>query len=133
MKRGVPPTALNARTGEFTPPGITRRASSNRVSLRSVLGFMGWHREALQVFAFGGRGLVGVVGRVVARALRPEQAIGQQVAHAGAKAAVERLVEVAQRLAGGRGQVAAGRDQRGQRGGKRVARATELGVEALEF
>ncbi len=23
MKRGVPPTALNARTGEFTPPGVT--------------------------------------------------------------------------------------------------------------
>src|SRR6202012_5664205 len=27
MKRGVPPTALNARTGEFTPPGMTGRAS----------------------------------------------------------------------------------------------------------
>ena len=24
MNRGVPPTARNARTGEFTPPGITR-------------------------------------------------------------------------------------------------------------
>ncbi len=29
MKRGVPPTASNARTGEFTPPGITARARSN--------------------------------------------------------------------------------------------------------
>jgi hypothetical protein len=29
MKRGVPPTARNARTGEFTPPGITRWARSN--------------------------------------------------------------------------------------------------------
>src|SRR5258706_1660166 len=30
MKRGVPPTVRNARTGEFTPPGITRCARSNR-------------------------------------------------------------------------------------------------------
>ena len=30
MNRGVPPTARNARTGEFTPPGITRWARSNR-------------------------------------------------------------------------------------------------------
>ena len=28
MKRGVPPTAEKARTGEFTPPGVTRRARS---------------------------------------------------------------------------------------------------------
>src|SRR5215510_5234139 len=26
MKRGLPPTARNARTGEFTPPGITCKA-----------------------------------------------------------------------------------------------------------
>ncbi len=30
MKRGVPPTALNALTGEFTPPGVTRWARSNQ-------------------------------------------------------------------------------------------------------
>jgi hypothetical protein len=30
MNRGVPPTALNARTGEFTPPGVTARARSNK-------------------------------------------------------------------------------------------------------
>ena len=29
MNRGVPPTARNARTGEFTPPGITRWARAN--------------------------------------------------------------------------------------------------------
>ncbi|PQM47025.1 hypothetical protein C1Y40_02807 [Mycobacterium talmoniae] len=29
MKRGVPPTAEKARTGEFTPPGMTAQASSN--------------------------------------------------------------------------------------------------------
>src|SRR3954467_4016910 len=30
MNRGVPPTARNARTGEFTPPGVTACARSNR-------------------------------------------------------------------------------------------------------
>jgi hypothetical protein len=29
MNRGVPPTDLNALTGEFTPPGITEQARSN--------------------------------------------------------------------------------------------------------
>ena len=28
MNRGVPPTALNARTGELTPPGVTASARS---------------------------------------------------------------------------------------------------------
>lgn len=28
MNRGVPPTARNARTGEFTPPGVTAAARS---------------------------------------------------------------------------------------------------------
>src|SRR3954447_650279 len=32
MNRGVPPTALNARTGEFTPPGVTARARSKRAA-----------------------------------------------------------------------------------------------------
>ncbi len=30
MNRGVPPTAAKARTGEFTPPGVTARARSKR-------------------------------------------------------------------------------------------------------
>jgi hypothetical protein len=30
MKRGVPPTARKARTGELTPPGMTALARSNR-------------------------------------------------------------------------------------------------------
>ena len=38
MKRGVPPTALKARTGEFTPPGVTARARSKRASLAAVGG-----------------------------------------------------------------------------------------------
>src|ERR687889_606198 len=32
MKRGVPPTPLNARTGEFTPPGINSDARANNSS-----------------------------------------------------------------------------------------------------
>ena len=36
MKRGVPPTALNARTGELTPPGVTARARSKSALLRAV-------------------------------------------------------------------------------------------------
>src|SRR5581483_1010996 len=32
MKSGVPPTALNARTGDDTPPGIRARARANASS-----------------------------------------------------------------------------------------------------
>src|SRR4051794_5460843 len=32
MNLGVPPTARNARTGEFTPPGVTVRARSKRAA-----------------------------------------------------------------------------------------------------
>src|SRR5829696_2751377 len=32
MNRGVPPTALNARTGELTPPGISFCARANKSS-----------------------------------------------------------------------------------------------------
>jgi hypothetical protein len=32
MKRGVPPTARNARTGELTPPGVSSRARLNKAS-----------------------------------------------------------------------------------------------------
>src|SRR4051794_22014963 len=39
MKRGVPPTALNARTGELTPPGVTAWARSN--SAAEVVGGTG--------------------------------------------------------------------------------------------
>jgi hypothetical protein len=37
MKTGVPPTALNARTGEFTPPGNSACARSNRLADRARL------------------------------------------------------------------------------------------------
>src|SRR5690606_12610583 len=36
MKRGVPPTERKARTGELTPPGMTRAARSKRASLRDM-------------------------------------------------------------------------------------------------
>ena len=38
MNRGTPPTEPNARTGEFTPPGMTSRARANSDSLRGVRG-----------------------------------------------------------------------------------------------
>ena len=37
MNRGVPPTEVKARTGEFTPPGITAQASANSFAETSVL------------------------------------------------------------------------------------------------
>ena len=118
MKRGVPPTARNARTGELTPPGMTRRARSNSsalvgiVNARRVPGVSGrgadsWaraprlrrsprlRRRLAVVFAFGGQG--------------PEEAVGDDVAHAGTKAGVERLVEERERFADRGVQLDAGR------------------------
>src|SRR5215472_11866667 len=37
MNTGSPPTAPNARTGEFTPPGITARARRNSVAESGAL------------------------------------------------------------------------------------------------
>ena len=46
MKTGVPPTALNARTGDETPPGMTLQAFSKALSElareRGVLSGMVW-------------------------------------------------------------------------------------------
>ena len=44
---GVPPTELKARTGEFTPPGITARERSNSFSLASWCS--GWVEEGVIV------------------------------------------------------------------------------------
>src|SRR5262249_25315105 len=41
MKRGVPPTPRNARTGLLTPPGITFLARSNRAVDCGYLSFIG--------------------------------------------------------------------------------------------
>jgi hypothetical protein len=41
MNRGVPPTALKARTGEFTPPGVTAWARANRAADSAVCRAVG--------------------------------------------------------------------------------------------
>src|SRR5450755_2669719 len=42
MKRGVPPTAVNARTGELTPPGVTANARAYKArELVSPAAFAG--------------------------------------------------------------------------------------------
>ncbi len=50
MKRGVPPTALNARTGEFTPPGVTAWARSKSAlesgAGRAVTGLLSRRAQA---------------------------------------------------------------------------------------
>jgi hypothetical protein len=45
MKSGVPPTLRNARTGEFTPPGMSRPARSNNSMLAgpAVVDWSGTH------------------------------------------------------------------------------------------
>src|ERR1700741_4856309 len=50
MKRGVPPTARNARTGEFTPPGIRSWARMNRVSELVIIDGV---RKRASVSGFG--------------------------------------------------------------------------------
>ena len=67
------------------------------------------------------------------RRQRPEEAVGHDMAHAGAEAGVERLVEEAQRLGHRRLQFHAGGQQRRQRRAERVAGTDEAGVEALEL
>src|SRR5881409_471857 len=45
---GSPPTALKARTGELTPPGMTWRALSNRLRERVPMGVRGAAGSPLQ-------------------------------------------------------------------------------------
>src|SRR3990167_6253669 len=107
MKRWVPPTARKARTGELTPPGITRWARSNKAWL-VVMGRASVHatRRGLGLgfgdFGFGrrravGQGFVAILGRRAG----PEETVGHHAAHAGAKARNKRLVHEGQRLAHG--------------------------------
>src|SRR3954465_3753343 len=62
IKRGVPPTPRNARTGEFTPPGINSTARANnsselsRVSL-SVALMQAMIRQKLQYRERGATGI----------------------------------------------------------------------------
>src|SRR5215217_7690479 len=97
-KRGVPPTARKARTGELTPPGISARARSKSSAFLSVFGVMRGEVESLDC-------VTGLVVRLHDLGLRPEQAVGHHVAHAGAEAAIEAAIEVGQRFAGRGGEV----------------------------
>src|SRR5688572_26822620 len=49
MNGGEPPTARYARTGEFTPPGMTRRARSKRSSerLNAITAYRSGERSAV--------------------------------------------------------------------------------------
>jgi len=67
MKRGVPPTAVNARTGEFTPPGVTARARSNQASLAAVV-------EAVVEVVVAGV-VAGVTGSLSRRGARETQSV----------------------------------------------------------
>src|SRR5580765_4826942 len=103
MKRGVPPTARNARTGEFTPPGMTFWARSKSCSLVlfgcsvDMAGVLRWRVVVGGRIAGAGLGTFLVV---VTGWEGPEESIRDHVAHAGAKARVQRLVEKGQRVAG---------------------------------
>src|SRR3954465_14740258 len=106
MKRGVPPTARKARTGELTPPGITRWARSNSSALvdtaraphfGAVVG-QGVLDGFLAFFLFTGR-------------QRPEEAVGDDAAHARAETSVEALVEELQGFADGGLQLGRGAQQ----------------------
>ena len=104
MNRGVPPTALKARTGEFTPPGMTRCARSNSAVLLvdTAAGSLG-AAVVCQCVGLGRSGLLALFGRRHG----PEEAVGHDIAHARAEARVQALVEEGQRLANGGLQLAA--------------------------
>src|SRR3954464_483858 len=127
-KRGVPPTARKARTGEFTPLGISARARSNSRAFRSsVFGVMRGEVEG-----WGGRAAILVVG-FPGVGLGPEHAVRHHVAHARAEAAIEAAVQVGEGFDGCGSQVRAAGHERGQRCRQRVAGAGEHRVEALEL
>ena len=98
MKRGVPPTARNARTGELTPPGITRCARSNRAGCGRRFSGSGagpacpWPRRV----RMRARRQSQLHSRrrftLLCRRQRPEEAVRQHTAHAGPKAGIEALV-----------------------------------------
>src|SRR5579871_4998071 len=56
MNGGSPPTDLNARTGEVTPPGITRRARSRSSRELLILFVLVLHRR--RIFDLLGDGVV---------------------------------------------------------------------------
>src|SRR3990167_4840100 len=135
-KRGVPPTARKARTGEFTPPGISALARSNSSWLRSVMVGRdsmsgGVQRKIIDVERAVGGGVSRLAFALFVVFVGPEQTIGHGVAHAGLEARVQALIEVGQRLGAGRLQVGPPGDQGTQRGGQGVASTTERGFKAF--
>ena len=79
MKRGVPPTERNARTGELTPPGVVRCARANRETLvlpvvLECCAVMTVRTIRVKVGANDSIGFVGFAG--------PEIAVGNQLTHA---------------------------------------------------
>src|SRR5687767_9961760 len=73
MKTGVPPTALNARTGELTPPGMSwralRNADSEFASERLASAASGIAAN-IPVAEAGGAGAAGLGRRTAAGILR---------------------------------------------------------------
>src|SRR5919201_6297376 len=82
MKRGVPPTALNARTGLLTPPGITSCASAKSRADRSV-GCAGTAVSAVFCFMLDKKHLVvkSVVASQGQKHLRHPMSPYRRVAH----------------------------------------------------
>src|SRR6187551_3803699 len=114
MKRGVPPTARNARTGELTPPGMTLCARSKSAAFvllaRSTSGALlrlsvdtAWSPFRLAEGVSIGRRQCAFLARdglaFFPRRESPEKAVGDHVAHAGSKTRVQALVEKGQGLA----------------------------------
>src|SRR3982750_855156 len=138
MKCGVPPTARKARTGEFTPPGITCLARSKSAAFVIVRGLerQARRRASVDVARILGRGqrlafaarrrAIARLAFLVAFAFTrqgPEEAVGNDVAHPRPKARVERLVEERERLADGSVQLDPRREQRRERSRERLAGA----------
>src|SRR6185295_11570270 len=105
MKRGVPPTARKARTGELTPPGMTRAARSNSSLLLAMFffyrpaadhagrryGSMHASRGLGRLLGFGlGVEALGFTAFVFRAGQGPEEAVGDDVAHAGPEARIQR-------------------------------------------
>src|SRR5689334_14889064 len=74
MNLGVPPTELKARTGEFTPPGITAQASANSWADRWVC--VSSTRMATSVPAHANPSTTGCSGQTASTHPRRDRALG---------------------------------------------------------
>src|SRR5574343_2097143 len=104
MKRGVPPTARKARTGELTPPGIEAWARSKSWALVDTARASGGNGliGSVEIVGGGAAGIrAGFGAFLVLGRQGPEEAVGHDMAHAGAEAGVQALVQELQGLAHG--------------------------------